>query len=113
MSGAEISAKYAENGIAIDSSGANTLVTIKDKGTFTIEKISMSVIDKEDIFGEIIISAGDKKCTFTGTSNQNPVKYCSEEYLPYLGIDSYDGYVYAYRLSNEEEFDTCLESLFD
>lgn len=113
MSGAEISAKYAENGIAIDSSGANTLVTIKDKGTFTIEKISISVINEEDIFGEIIISAGDKKCTFTGTSNQNPVKYCSEEYLPYLGIDSYDGYVYAYQLSNEEEFDTCLESLFD
>ena len=113
MSGAEISAKYAENGIAIDSSGANTLVTIKDKGTFTIEKISISVINEEDISGDIIVSVGDKKCSYTASYNQNPVKYCSEEYLPYLGIDSYDGYVYAYRLSNEEEFDTCLESLFD
>ena len=113
MSGAEISAKYAENGIAIDSSGANTLVTIKDKGTFTIEKISISVINEEDISGDIIVSVGEKKCSYTASYNQNPVKYCSEEYLPYLGIDSYDGYVYAYRLSNEEEFDTCLESLFD
>ena len=113
MSVAEISAKYAENGITIDSSGANTLVTVKDKGTFTIEKISISVINEEDIFGEIIVSAGDKKCTFTGTSNQNPVKYCSEENLPYLGIDSYDGYVYGYQKSNQEEFDSCLESLFD
>ena len=113
MNAAEISAKYAENGISIDSSEASTLVTVKDKGTFTIEKISISVINEEDIYGEIIISAGDKKCTFTGSSNQNPVKYCSEENHPYLKIDSYDGYVYGYQKSNQEEFDTCLESLID
>ncbi len=113
MSVAEISATYAENGITVDSSGANILVTVKDKGSFSIEELSMSVINGEDINGKLTVSAGNKKCTYTGLNNPNPIKYCSDEYLPYLKIDSYDGYVYAYRLSNDEEFDTCLESLFD
>jgi hypothetical protein len=113
MSVAEISATYAENGITVDSSGANILVTVKDKGSFSIEELSMSVINGEDINGKLTVSAGNKKCTYTGLNNPNPIKYCSDEYLPYLKIDSYDGYVYAYRLSNDEEFDACLESLFD
>ena len=113
MSDAEISATYAENGITVDSSGANILVTVKDKGSFSIEELSMSVINGEDINGKLTVSAGNKKCTYTGLNNPNPIKYCSDEYLPYLKIDSYDGYVYVYLKSNQEEFDACLESLFD
>ena len=113
MSATERSTAYAENGISIDSSNAKILITIKDKGTLSIDELSISVIDKENASAKISVSAGERKCSYTASYNQNPVKYCSEEYLPYLSIDSYDGYVYAYRLSNQEEFDTCLESLFD
>ncbi len=113
MSVAEISAKYAENGVSIDSSNAKTLITIKDKGSFSIDEMKMSIVNREDVSAQISVSSGEKKCSYTALYNQNPVKYCSEEYLPYLKIDSYDGYVYAYRLSNDEEFDACLESLFD
>ena len=113
MSVAEISAKYAENGVSIDSSNAKILITIKDKGSFSIDEMKMSIVNREDVSAQISVSSGEKKCSYTASYNQNPVKYCSEEYLPYLKIDSYDGYVYAYRLSNQEEFDACLESLFD
>ena len=113
MSVAEISAKYAENGVSIDSSNAKILITIKDKGSFSIDEMKMSIVNREDVSAQISVSSGEKKCSYTASYNQNPVKYCSEEYLPYLKIDSYDGYVYAYRLSNDEEFDACLESLFD
>lgn len=113
MSVAEISAKYAENGVSIDSSNAKILITIKDKGSFSIDEMKMSIVNREDVSAQISVSSGKKKCSYTASYNPNPVKYCSEEYLPYLKIDSYDGYVYAYRLSNDEEFDACLESLFD
>ncbi|WP_407451104.1 hypothetical protein [Fibrobacter sp.] len=113
MSFAEISAKYAENGISIDSSNAKILITIKDKGSFSIDEMKMSIVNRENVSAQISVSSGEKKCSYTALYNQNPVKYCSEEYLPYLTIDSYDGYVYAYQLSNNEEFDACLESLFD
>lgn len=113
MSVAEISAKYAENGVSIDSSNAKILITIKDKGSFSIDEMKMSIVNREDVSAQISVSSGEKKCSYTASYNPNPVKYCSEEYLPYLKIDSYDGYVYAYRLSNDEEFDACLESLFD
>ena len=113
MSVAEISAKYAENGVSIDSSNAKILITIKDKGSFSIDEMKMSIVNREDVSAQISVSSGEKKCSYTASYNQNPVKYCSEEYLPYLKIDSYDGYVYTYRLSNDEEFDACLESLFD
>ena len=113
MSVAEISAKYAENGISIDSSNAKILITIKNKGSFSIDEMKMSFVNREDVSAQISVSSREKKCSYTASYNQNPVKYCSEEYLPYLSIDSYDGYVNAYRLSNQEEFDACLESLFD
>lgn len=113
MSVAERSAKYAENGISIDSSGAKVVVTVKDKGSFTIEEINMSVTNREDFTGKITISSGNKKCSFSGVSNQNPIKYCSEEYLPYLQIDDFDGYVSSYAKGNQKEFNACLESLFD
>jgi len=113
MSVAEISAKYAEKGVSIDSSNAKILITIKDKGSFSIDEMKMSIVNREDVSAQISVSSGEKKCSYTASYNPNPVKYCSEEYLPYLKIDSYDGYVYAYRLSNDEEFDACLESLFD
>ena len=113
MSVAEISAKYDENGVSIDSSNAKILITIKDKGSFSIDEMKMSIVNREDVSAQISVSSGEKKCSYTASYNPNPVKYCSEEYLPYLKIDSYDGYVYAYRLSNDEEFDACLESLFD
>jgi hypothetical protein len=113
MSDAERSAKYAENGITIDSSSAKILITIKDKGSFSIDDMKISYINSEDISAQITVSAGEKKCSYTATYNQNPIKNCSEEYLPYLKIDSYDGYVYSYLKSNQEEFDACLESLLD
>lgn len=113
MSVAERSAKYAENGISIDSSGAKVVVTVKDKGSFTIEEINMSVTNREDFTGKITISSGNKKCSFSGVSNQNPIKYCSEEYLPYLQIDDFDGYVSSYAKGNQKEFNACLESLLD
>lgn len=113
MSVAEISAKYAENGVSIDSSNAKILITIKDKGSFSIDEMKMSIVNREDVSAQISVSSGEKKCSYTASYNQNPVKYCSEEYLPYLKIDSYDGYVYAYRLSNDEEFNACLENLFN
>ena len=113
MSVAERSAKYAENGISIDSSGAKVVVTVKDKGSFTIEEINMSVTNREDFTRKITISSGNKKCSFSGVSNQNPIKYCSEEYLPYLQIDDFDGYVSTYAKGNQEEFDACLENLFN
>ena len=113
MSAAEIAAKYAENGISIDSSNAKILISIKDKGTASIDEMGSSFINKEELSGHVIVSAGDKKCSYTATLNQNPIKYCSEEYLPYLHIDFFDGYVYAYSIHNQEEFDACLESLLD
>ncbi|SHM81306.1 hypothetical protein SAMN05720472_2330 [Fibrobacter sp. UWR3] len=113
MSAAQRATKYAENGISIDSSGAKVVVTVKDKGSFTIEEINMSVTNREDFTGKITISSGNKKCSFSGVSNQNPIKYCSEEYLPYLQIDDFDGYVSSYAKGNQKEFNACLESLFD
>lgn len=115
LNSAELSTKYAENGITIDSSGAKTLINIRDKGNLSIDEMTTKVINNhETISRKITLSTDKKECVLT--SESTPVKsskYCSEEYLPYLEIDDFDGYVSAYAKGNQEEFDTCLESLFD
>lgn len=115
LNSAELSTKYAENGITIDSSGAKTLINIRDKGNLSIDEMTTKVINNhETISRKIALSTDKKECVLT--SESTPVKsskYCSEEYLPYLEIDDFDGYVSTYARGNQEEFDTCLESLFD
>lgn len=115
LNSAELSTKYAENGITIDSSGAKTLINIRDKGNLSIDEMTTKVINNhETISRKIALSTDKKECVLT--SESTPVKsskYCSEEYLPYLEIDDFDGYVSAYAKGNQEEFDSCLESLFD
>ncbi|MBO6136110.1 MAG: hypothetical protein J6P30_05945 [Fibrobacter sp.] len=115
LNSAELSTKYAENGITIDSSGAKTLINIRDKGNLSIDEMTTKVINNhETISRKIALSTDKKECVLT--SESTPVKsskYCSEEYLPYLQIDDYDGYVSTYAKGNQEEFDACLESLFD
>jgi DNA mismatch repair ATPase MutL len=115
MSAAQRATKYAENGISIDSTGTKTLISFKDKGTLSIDEITTKIINSnETIYTKIALSTDKKECVLT--SERTPVKsskYCSEEYLPYLQIDDYDGYVSTYAKGNQEEFDTCLESLFD
>lgn len=115
LNSAERSTKYAENGITIDSSGAKTLINIRDKGTLSIDEIATKIINNnETIYRKIALSTDKKECVLT--SESTPVKsskYCSEEFLPYLQIDDFDGYVSTYAKGNQEEFDACLESLFD
>ncbi len=115
LNSAERSTKYAENGITIDSSGAKTLINIRDKGIISIDEIATKVINNhETISTKIALSTDKKECILT--SERTPVKsskYCSEEYLPYLEIDDFDGYVSAYVKGNQEEFDSCLENLFN
>lgn len=115
LNSAELSTKYAENGITIDSSGAKTLINIRDKGNLSIDEMTTKVINNhETISRKIALSTDKKECVLTLEST--PVKsskYCSEEYLPYLEIDDFDGYVSAYAKGNQEEFDSCLENLFN
>jgi hypothetical protein len=115
LNSAELSTKYAENGITIDSSGAKTLINIRDKGSLSIDEMTTKVINNhETISRKIALSTDKKECVLT--SESTPVKsskYCSEEYLPYLEIDDFDGYVSAYAKGNQEEFDSCLENLFN
>ena len=115
LNSAERSTKYAENGITIDSSGAKTLINIRDKGNLSIDEMTTKVINNhETISRKIALSTDKKECVLT--SESTPVKsskYCSEEYLPYLEIDDFDGYVSAYAKGNQEEFDSCLENLFN
>ncbi len=115
LNSAELSTKYAENGITIDSSGAKTLINIRDKGNLSIDEMMTKVINNhETISRKIVLSTDKKECVLT--SESTPVKsskYCSEEYLPYLEIDDFDGYVSAYAKGNQEEFDSCLENLFN
>ena len=115
MSDAERALKYADNGITVNSSGVKTLINFKDKGTISIDELTNKIINNnETIYTKIVISTDKKECVLT--SERTPVKsskYCSEEYLPYLQIDDYDGYVSTYAKGNQEEFDACLESLFD
>lgn len=115
MSAAQRATKYAENGISIDSTGTKTLISFKDKGTLSIDEITTKIINSnETIYTKIALSTDKKECVLT--SERTPVKsskYCSEEYLPYLQIDDYDGYVSTYAKGNQEDFDACLESLFD
>ncbi len=115
LNSAELSTKYAENGITIDSSGAKTLINIRDKGNLSIDEMTTKVINNhETISRKIALSTDKKECVLT--SESTPVKsskYCSEEYLPYLEIDDFDGYVSAYAKGNQEEFDSCLENLFN
>lgn len=115
LNSAELSTKYAENGITIDSSGAKTLINIRDKGIISIDEIATKVINNhETISTKIALSTDKKECILT--SERTPVKsskYCSEEYLPYLEINDFDGYVSAYAKGNQEEFDSCLENLFN
>lgn len=115
LNSAELSTKYAENGITIDSSGAKTLINIRDKGNLSIDEMTTKVINNhETISRKIALSTDKKECVLT--SESTPVKsskYCSEEYLPYLEIDDFDGYVSAYAKGNQKEFNACLESLFD
>ncbi len=115
LNSAELSTKYAENGITIDSSGAKTLINIRDKGNLSIDEMMTKVINNhETISRKIVLSTDKKECVLT--SESTPVKsskYCSEEYLPYLEIDDFDGYVSTYAKGNQEEFDSCLENLFN
>ena len=115
LNSAELSTKYAENGITIDSSGAKTLINIRDKGNLSIDEMTTKVINNhETISRKIALSTDKKECVLT--SESTPVKsskYCSEEYLPYLEINDFDGYVSAYAKGNQEEFDSCLENLFN
>ena len=115
MSDAERALKYADNGITVNSSGVKTLINFKDKGAISIDELTNKIINNnETIYTKIVISTDKKECVLT--SERTPVKsskYCSEEYLPYLQIDDYDGYVSTYAKGNQEEFDACLESLFD
>lgn len=115
MSAAERSTKYAENGILIDSTGTKTLISIKDKGTLSIDEITTKIINSnETIYTKIALSTDKKECVLI--SETTPIKsskYCSEEYLPYLQIDDFDGYVSSYEKGNQKEFNACLESLFD
>ena len=115
LNSAELSTKYAENGITIDSSGAKTLINIRDKGNLSIDEMTTKVINNhETISRKIALSTDKKECVLT--SESTPIKsskYCSEEYLPYLEIDDFDGYVSAYAKGNQEEFDSCLENLFN
>lgn len=115
MSDAERALKYADNGITVNSSGVKTLINFKDKGAISIDELTNKIINNnETIYTKIVISTDKKECVLT--SERTPVKsskYCSEEYLPYLQIDDYDGYVSTYAKSNQEDFDACLESLFD
>ncbi len=115
MSAAQRATKYAENGISIDSTGTKTLINFKDKGAISIDELTNKIINNnETIYTKIVISTDKKECVLT--SERTPVKsskYCSEEYLHYLQIDDYDGYVSTYAKGNQEEFDACLESLFD
>lgn len=115
LNSAELSTKYAENGITIDSSGAKTLINIRDKGIISIDEIATKVINNhETISTKIALSTDKKECILT--SERTPVKsskYCSEEYLPYLEIHDFDGYVSSYAKGNQEEFDSCLENLFN
>ena len=115
MSDAERALKYADNGITVNSSGVKTLINFKDKGAISIDELTNKIINNnETIYTKIVISTDKKECVLT--SERTPVKssiYCSVEYLPYLQIDDYDGYVSTYAKGNQEEFDACLESLFD
>lgn len=115
MSDAERALKYADNGITVNSSGVKTLINFKDKGAISIDELTNKIINNnETIYTKIVISTDKKECVLT--SERTPVKsskYCSEEYLPYLQIDDYDGYVSTHAKGNQEEFDACLESLFD
>ncbi|MBR6123197.1 hypothetical protein IKQ19_06325 [Candidatus Saccharibacteria bacterium] len=115
MSSIERSSKYAENGITIDSSGTKILISIKNKGTLSIDEIATKIINNnETIYRKIALSTDKKECVLT--SESTPVKsskYCSEEFLPYLQIDDFDGYVSTYAKGNQEEFDACLENLFN
>ncbi len=115
MSSIERSSKYAENGITIDSTGTKTLISFKDKGTLSIDEITTKIINSnETIYTKIALSTDKKECVLI--SEATPIKsskYCSEEYLPYLQIDDFDGYVSSYAKGNQKEFNACLESLFD
>lgn len=114
MSQAERSAKYAEKGISIDSSSSKKLIQINNTNTLSIDELTFKVKNNETNSLKLVISNSTKECTLT--QEYTPIKsskYCSEEYLPYLQIDDFDGYVSSYGISNEEEFDTCLESLLN
>ena len=115
MSAAQRATKYAENGILIDSTGTKTLISFKDKGTLSIDEITTKIINSnETIYTKIALSTDKKECVLI--SETTPIKsskYCSEEYLPYLQIDDFDGYVSSYEKGNQKEFNDCLESLFD
>lgn len=115
MSAAQRATKYAENGISIDSTGTKTLISFKDKGTLSIDEITTKIINSnETIYTKIALSTDKKECVLI--SETTPIKsskYCSEEYLPYLQIDDFDGYVSSYTKGNQEEFDSCLENLFN
>ena len=115
MSAAQRATKYAENGISIDSTGTKTLISFKDKGTLSIDEITTKIINSnETIYTKIALSTDKKECVLI--SETTPIKsskYCSEEYLPYLQIDDFDGYVSSYAKGNQKEFNACLESLFD
>lgn len=115
MSAAQRATKYAENGISIDSTGTKTLISFKDKGTLSIDEITTKIINSnETIYTKIALSTDKKECILI--SEATPIKsskYCSEEYLPYLQIDDFDGYVSSYTKGNQEEFDSCLENLFN
>ncbi|GEM_PF-2712394 len=115
MSDAERALKYADNGITVNPSGVKTLINFKDKGAISIDELTNKIINNnETIYTKIVISTDKKECVLI--SEATPIKsskYCSEEYLPYLQIDDYDGYVSTYAKGNQEEFDACLESLFD
>ena len=68
----------------------------------------------ETISRKIALSTDKKECVLTLESTDvKSSKYCSEEYLHYLEIDDFDGYVSAYAKGNQEEFDSCLENLFN
>ena len=115
MSAAQRATKYAENGISIDSTGTKTLISFKDKGTLSIDEITTKIINSnETIYTKIALSTDKKECVLI--SETTPIKsskYCSEEYLPYLQIDDFDGYVSSYAKGNQKEFNACLENLFN
>ena len=114
MSNAELATKYAENGVSIDSTGQKTLINVKDKGIISIDEMNIKVKNNEIMSLNIKLSIDNKECVLT--SENAPIKsskYCSEEYLPYLQIDEFDGYVSTYTKNNREEFYTCLENLFN
>ncbi|MBR3850563.1 MAG: hypothetical protein IKJ76_00735, partial [Fibrobacter sp.] len=115
MSAAQRATKYAENGISIDSTGTKTLISFKDKGTLSIDEITTKIINSnETIYTKIALSTDKKECVLI--SEATPIKsskYCSEEYLPYLQIDDFDGYVSSYAKGNQKEFNACLENLFN